>query len=170
MKKILSLLFLGILFFGYNKVSYANSDIIIDYIEPELSLEFIEKNSFDSFFKDPSVPEYYGTNRPLVSWSLSYSGYSFGVHTDNSTIYSNYYFKEHNGRLNFQLPESSGPNTKYYKFYLYEHSTNNVVAELSVKKGTTVSFALNNLNTSKNYYFGIKPNGSTIIIDGKVWR
>ena len=56
MKKILSLLFWGILFFGYNKVSYASSDIIIDSITPEVSLEFIEEDSIDSFFKDPVFP------------------------------------------------------------------------------------------------------------------
>lgn len=170
MKKILSLLFLATLLLGYNKISYASDDILIESISPEVSIEFIENDSFDSLFKRPSSLEYYGIYRPLFSWSLSYSAYLLNVHTDNSTIYSNYYFKDHNGKMNFKLPESSGPNTKYYKFYLYEHSTNNVVAELSVKKGTTVSFAVNNLNTSKNYYFGIKPNGSTIILDGIVWR
>ncbi len=170
MKKIFVTLFLFILMFSHNKVSFASDDIIVDYIDPELSIEVIEDTSMDSLFKAHNFPESYGTSRPLVSWDLSNSGYTFGIHTTQSTIYSNYYFKNHNGRLNFKLPETYGLSTQYYKFYLYEHSTRDVVTELSIRKNSTATFAVNNLNTSKNYYFGVKPNDTTVIVDGKVWR
>lgn len=170
MKKIFVTLFLFFLMFSHNKVSFASDKIIIDYIDPELSVELIEDTSIDSPFKYPSFLEFYGINRPMVSWDLANSGYMFGVHTDNSTIYSTYYFKNHNGRLNFKLPETYGPSTKYYTFYLFEQSTKEVVTVLSIQKNYTATFAINNLNTSKNYHFGIKPNDTTVIVDGRVWR
>ncbi len=170
MKRIFVTLFLFILMFSHNKVSFASDDIIVDYIDPELSIEVIEDSLIDSLFKDLNFPEFYGTNRPFFGWDLSDSGYTFSVHTDYSTIYSNYYFKNHNGRLNFKLPETYGLSTQYYKFYLYEHSSKAVVAELSIRKNSTATFAINNLNTSKNYHFGVQPNDTTVIVDGRVWR
>lgn len=74
MKKMLAILFLCTILFIHDKVSYASDDIIIDYIEAKLSLEFIEKNSFDSVFKnlviknitDPIVQCLGGSSRIVI--------------------------------------------------------------------------------------------------------
>ncbi len=52
MKKIFVTLLLFILMLSHNKVSFASDDIIVDYIDPELSIEVIEDSLIDSFFKN----------------------------------------------------------------------------------------------------------------------
>lgn len=172
MKKILSLLFLCTLLFVHNKVSYANDDIIIDYIHPDLKIEIIDSESSPEIANEfPRFPQLYGIYRPVLNWDISSGAYTFSVHTENSIIFSNYYFKGHNGTLKFKLPETSGPSSAYYKFYLYEQATYQVVAELSLRKNTTSSFSVTNLNTSKGYHFGIRPNNDlTTIVNGQVWK
>lgn len=171
MKTIKNLLFLFLLLFCHDKVSFASDDIIVDYIAPGITIEEIVEPETSITNDLVAIQELYGLYRPTFSWNIANSSYAFDLSTESSIIYSNYGFTSHGGKLNFKLPESAGPSTAYYKFYLYEFTNYTKVAELSVRKATTSTFAINNLTTSKGYYFGVKPNNDlTNIINGKVWK
>lgn len=56
MKKIFVTLFLFVLMFTHNKVSFSSENIIVDYIDPDLSIELIEDSTSNSSFEDPTFP------------------------------------------------------------------------------------------------------------------
>ncbi|CUO23111.1 Uncharacterised protein [Turicibacter sanguinis] len=174
MKKILTGMFLFIVLMTTGKTSFA-SEIIINDSEvqviitknnPALAGFWDRVDHYDQLY--PAVTR--GLSRPGEAHSLS-SAYYFKVNASTSDIYSNYYFTNHNGRMNILLEEYYGQRLfeKTYKFYLYEQGTNKQILKITLDKGDEVIVHALNLSTSKGYYFKIVPNGQTSI-NGKVYR
>ncbi len=174
MKKILTIIGLVVLLFAANKTTLASELVIND---PKVDV-IIEKSS-SKFAQAMGKAEHYvelyastvrGLSRPGGAYSLS-SPYYFYLNTTSSSIYSNYYFTNHNGRMNILLDEYYGQRLfqKTYKFYLYEQTTNRQVMSADISKGDQVIVHVFNLTSNKGYYFKIVPNGQTDI-DGKVYR
>ena len=174
MKKLFTFVFLFVALMTTGKTIFA-SEIIIN--DPEVQI-IITKNDpalvgfwdkvdhYDQLY--PVVAR--GLSRPGSALSLS-SPYYFQVNASVSDIYSNYYFTNHNGRMNILLEEYYGQRLfqKTYKFYLYEQGTNKQILKITLDKGDEVIVHALNLSTSKGYYFKIVPNGQTSI-NGKVYR
>lgn len=109
-------------------------------------------------------------SRPTSAFNLS-KPYYFEVFSSVSSIYSNYYFTGHTGRINFHFDEYYGqrPFQKTFKVYVYEQGTNKEMFNVALNKGDASTIHALNLSTSKGYYFKVVPNGQTNI-SGKVYR
>lgn len=174
MKKILTGMFLFIILMTTGKTSFASEVIIND---PKVEVVITKNDLALARFWDKVdhynqlyLPATCGVSRPGSALSLS-SPYYFQVNASVSDIYSNYYFTNHNGRMNILLEEYYGQRLfqKTYKFYLYEQGTNKQILKITLDKGDEVIVHALNLSTSKGYYFKIVPNGQTSI-NGKVYR
>ncbi|MCD8147586.1 MAG: hypothetical protein LUD84_09990 [Clostridiales bacterium] len=128
-----------------------------DQYLPEELLEAIVEAETAEDSSDVSVC---GTSIPKKSkkWNLtSDERYDFSVSTTYHTIYSDYVFTGHSGKVKIHLHET-GDNGGEYIFYLYKRDGNKtVVMSKTIDQGTTKDYTVDGIGSDDLVYFAIVP-------------
>lgn len=97
----------------------------------------------------------YGTSRPGDFWNLSSRSYSGSYWTNNSLLFTNYYFSPNtNGKLYLDITTTADPGVSYAYVYLYSKDGSSILLtnQLDVNKSYRITYS--NLNVDKFYYMG----------------
>lgn len=118
----------------------------------------------------------YGTTEPSKNnvWDLNSDGtYDFTVNTTNDTVYSNYVFTGHYGKLRFRIVENSG-RSGYAVFQVRKRNLwNTTIYNVGIDRGTEKVTEFNwnaGLQDDDKIYFLVIPGGIyTNVTSGKLW-
>ena len=104
-----------------------------------------------------------GTSKPSKTHDLSSEGsYDFTVTSRlNTTIYSNFIFVGHGGKIHFYFNDTS-TDTKGYTVKVYSKGKLTAIATYSGSDDDTLSFTLS-VDKDAKIYFAVVPKGTTYI-------
>lgn len=126
-----------------------NEDLV-----PQIIVEEIDK---DTLFSESDEVDILGKDRPTSFYNISANGaYEGSFWTNNSVIFTNYYFSPNNdGELYLDIStEGDYPYSKYAYVYVYSTNSDKILTETELEIGKSYRLRTYNLNVNNFYYYG----------------
>lgn len=152
---------------NYNKEIISNANL--DKIENISKVEFYELLKENNF----NLIEEKGYSKPSSknTWNLTKENghknsgnYEIYVETTGSTIYSNYMFIGHDGKVKFNLNEKTGGK---YKIVIYvDKFFSDTVQKHTYDGSSEQVLSITDLNEKDKLYFSVEPKSGTVTING----